>query len=76
MEKSSIKEVTTREIELAIAEALQKLTNKEWNVGINDLRFPLQDGGVAALYGTSEQIEITLSANEVRKQVDTSNLPF
>lgn len=68
MQETSIKNVSTSDLEAAIAETIERLTGKPWSVRIDALVYPKTDGVVAALYGNPEKLTLELSAQVKAEQ--------
>ncbi|WP_137010122.1 hypothetical protein [Aquitalea aquatilis] len=76
MEKTSIKEISPRDIEKAFADAPQKLTGKEWSVEVNGLNFNLNVDELSLL-PSSETAAMSLKAKEIRKPYEKDpSIPF
>lgn len=65
MEKTSIKEISPRDIEKAFSDALQNLTGKEWAVSMNNISFKQHDDELS-LQASSESAEMGIHASTVR----------
>ncbi|KIA78787.1 hypothetical protein QR66_19560 [Chromobacterium piscinae] len=53
------------DLEIAIAEALEKLTNADWGVTIENVEFVKQDAADAVIFGRAEELNIRLHAKTV-----------